>query len=272
MGPFRQSDNPFTFPVDSSRLVVKGALSDSLFLEAQVCPESSVVLDAGNYGETFLWDNGASTPKLTVVEPGTYYTSIFDGCEPARLTWEVLPAPGVVLEPTAPYRIHQGEEIQLNPVWDGSGMPVTFSWSDPAGSSLSCLDCADPVAWPLHTTVYVMKAENGYCSDSVRVLVEVDESRRIYAPNIFSPNDDGENDQYFLQSPDETIIRTWQIFDRWGSVVFEVKDLPLHAGTPAWDGRFGGKSLPEGVYTWLARLEFIDKTTRLFSGDVMLIR
>jgi gliding motility-associated-like protein len=272
MGPFRQSDNPFTFPVDSSRLVVKGALSDSLFLVAQVCPESSVVLDAGNYGETFLWDNGEKTAELKVSEPGTYYTSIFDGCEPAWLTWEVLPAPGVVLEQTVPYRIHQGEEVQLNPVWDGNGMPVIFSWSDPWGSSLTCMDCAYPVASPLHTTGYVLKAENGYCSDSLLVLVEVDESRRIYAPNIFSPNDDGENDLYFLQSPDETIVRYWQIFDRWGSVVFEAKDRFLHAGAPAWDGRCNGKDLPEGVYTWVARLEFLDKTVGLFTGDVMLVR
>jgi hypothetical protein len=97
--------------VDSSRLVVKGAFSDSLFLVAQVCPESSVVLDAGNDGAN---DSCGIMAKrllnLKVSEPGTYYTSIFDGCEPAWLTWEVLPAPGVVLEQTAPYRIHQGEE------------------------------------------------------------------------------------------------------------------------------------------------------------------
>jgi gliding motility-associated-like protein len=231
-----------------------------------------VVLDAGAYGETFEWDNGTKDAELTVSGPGTYYTSIFDGCEPAWLIWEVSSAPGVMLEHTGLYRIHQGEEVQLNPGIEGGGMPVTFNWSDPWEVSLSCLDCANPVASPLHTTDYVLKAENGYCSDSVGIRVEVDETRRIYAPNIFSPNDDGENDFYSLQSPDEVFIRQWQIFDRWGSLVFEVRDQALYAGTPAWDGRFGGKSLPEGVYTWVALLEFVDKTTGLFSGDVMLIR
>lgn len=272
MGPFRQSDNPFTFPVDSSRLVVRGTLSDSVFLEANVCPESSVVLDAGAYGETFEWDNGTKDAELTVSGPGTYYTSIFDGCEPAWLIWEVSSAPGVMLEHTGLYRIHQGEEVQLNPGIEGGGMPVTFNWSDPWEVSLSCLDCANPVASPLHTTDYVLKAENGYCSDSVGIRVEVDETRRIYAPNIFSPNYDGENDFYSLQSPDEVFIRQWQIFDRWGSLVFEVRDLALYTGAPAWDGRFNDKDLPEGVYTWVALLEFVDKTTGLFSGDVMLIR
>ncbi|MFN7266876.1 MAG: gliding motility-associated C-terminal domain-containing protein [Bacteroidota bacterium] len=100
----------------------------------------------------------------------------------------------------------------------------------------------------------------------------MDETRRIYAPNIFSPNYDGENDFYSLQSPDEVFIRQWQIFDRWGSLVFEVRDRALYTGAPAWDGRFNDKDLPEGVYTWVALLEFVDKTTGLFSGDVMLIR
>jgi hypothetical protein len=80
------------------------------------------------------------------------------------------------------------------------------------------MDCAYPVASPLHTTGYALKAENRYCSDSLLVLVEADQSRRIYAPNIFSPNDDGKKTTCtFWQSPDETIVRYWQIFDRWGS-------------------------------------------------------
>jgi hypothetical protein len=33
-----------------------------------------------------------------------------------------------------------------------------------------------------------------------------------------------------------------------------------------------GKDLPEGIYTWVARLEFLDKTVGLFTGDVMLVR
>jgi len=271
MGPFRQSDNPLTFPVDSSRLVVKGAVSDSLFLEALVCPESSVELDAGSYGETFEWDNGAMGARRVVWHPGTYFTRIFDGCEPAWLTWEVLAAPGVFLETSETYQIHQGEEIRLTPIWKGGGEPVKFSWSDPWGVSLSCTDCPEPVASPLHTTWYTLAAENGYCSDTVSVLVEVDESRRIYAANIFSPNDDGENDTYYLQSPDDIIIRHWQIFDRWGSVVYEVRDRDM-AGAPAWDGRLNGQSVPEGVYSWVAYLEFADHTTGIFSGDVALVR
>jgi gliding motility-associated-like protein len=127
------------------------------------------------------------------------------------------------------------------------------------------------VASPLHTTWYTLAAENGYCSDTVSVLVEVDESRRIYAANIFSPNDDGDNDTYYLQSPDDIIIRHWQIFDRWGSVVYEVRDRDM-AGAPAWDGRLNGQSVPEGVYTWVAYLEFTDHTTGIFSGDVALVR
>jgi hypothetical protein len=49
----------------------------------------------------------------------------------------------------------------------------------------------------------------------------------VYVPNTFSPNDDGINDVLFLSSGPNSVgmVLFFRIYDRWGSLVFEHKDI-----------------------------------------------
>lgn len=272
MGPFRQSDNPLTFEFDSSVLVIRGALSDTLLFDTLICANASMQLDAGPYGKTFLWENGATEPVFKADSAGVYQVQIFDGCKPAQLIWTLLPAPLLDVLPLDPVEIHQGEAVVLQPEYVNGGDSLAWYWTDPLGQSLSCVSCLETSAAPLESVVYVFKMENEWCTDSVLVPVLVDQSRRVYTPNVFSPNDDGEHDFFYFQSPDFAQIDRWQIFDRWGNLAFEVKSRELLDGSPAWDGNMRGKEAPPGVYTWFAVLKFVDGRTKEYSGQVTLIR
>ncbi len=64
----------------------------------------------------------------------------------------------------------------------------------------------------------------------------------IIIPNIFTPNNDGENDVFFTQDigvRDKTIF----IYNRWGNKVFESTET-----ITAWDGTQRGKECAEGIY------------------------
>jgi gliding motility-associated-like protein len=75
----------------------------------------------------------------------------------------------------------------------------------------------------------------------------------VYAPNAFSPNGDGKNDVFYVYGPVDEISRfQLQVFDRWGTLIFETKDIQQ-----GWDGRIDGSLAPSGVYVWVA-----DFTTR----------
>lgn len=66
------------------------------------------------------------------------------------------------------------------------------------------------------------------------ILVEI--------PNIFTPNNDGIND--FLDINIENAATSYtQIFNRWGSLVFESSEL-----SPIWDGNYNGNPVAAGVY------------------------
>ncbi|MEX2596871.1 MAG: gliding motility-associated C-terminal domain-containing protein, partial [Salibacteraceae bacterium] len=66
----------------------------------------------------------------------------------------------------------------------------------------------------------------------------------LYIPNAFSPNSDGKNDVWGIKSRGINDMRL-EIYDRWGNSLFYTDDKNFE-----WDGRFNGKRLPMGVYTW----------------------
>ncbi|MGL5890791.1 MAG: LamG-like jellyroll fold domain-containing protein [Bacteroidia bacterium] len=87
-------------------------------------------------------------------------------------------------------------------------------------------------------------------------------------PNVFSPNGDGRNDQFFIQGL-TTCLQTYTIaiYDRWGAKVFESSD-PL----AKWDGIYKDKALSEGVYVYTLSATFSTGKTVNKSGNITLMR
>lgn len=45
-----------------------------------LCPGASLNLQAGPAGYTYLWQNGATTPNISLSSPGTYWVEVMDSC------------------------------------------------------------------------------------------------------------------------------------------------------------------------------------------------
>ena len=112
--------------------------------------------------------------------------------------------------------------------------------------------------------------------DTTLVLIEAIEAaqdRRVYFPNAFSPNYDGFNDTfrpYFGKGASS--ILSFQIFDRWGNLLFDESHCELNDEGCAWDGTLGGKAMPPGVYVYFSKVLFADQHIELINGDVILMR
>jgi len=78
------------------------------------------------------------------------------------------------------------------------------------------------------------------CMDSAGTTIIV--SDEIIVPNIFTPNEDGANENFEIKNlSGETVL---VILDRWGNVVFESKDYQNN-----WNGKtMNGAELADGVY------------------------
>jgi gliding motility-associated-like protein len=63
-----------------------------------------------------------------------------------------------------------------------------------------------------------------------------------------------------------------RIYDRWGELLYEGKDLAVNTSNAGWDGNFRGKQMPSGVYTYYVQVLFIDGEVIPYRGDVTILR
>jgi gliding motility-associated-like protein len=125
------------------------------------------------------------------------------------------------------------------------------------------------------TGCYFITAYDSVGNESVpSVRLCLDECSNYVLPNVFSPNNDGENDIYrpFRTSYVERV--DMKIFNRWGLLVFQTEDPDIN-----WDGKLSGSDqlVTPGVYYYICdvheyRLSGIEVMTLtgfiyVFSGD-----
>ncbi len=193
---------------------------------------------------------------------GCRFTEVFNLIDPPSLALDL--GPSLLLTEGETYLI----PVQINSVG-----PFNYSWSPPQG--LSCAYCPEPMAMPTETTTYTLllfDQNSCFISDSLTIWV-VEQAPDIYAPNIFSPNDDGLNDVFTLfgDVTEFVNIELLQVYDRWGNRVFEGLDLPLNVETSGWDGSFRGKAMQPGVFAFYSEIRAVNGDLVKKSGDVMLV-
>jgi len=224
-----------------------------------------------NGGQTFQ-----STPNFTNLSPGMYTLVLQDdqGCTVAQTAELDIPAyPKVELPANISLEI--GDSTVFYPLVTAIGAPIT-GWSWTPATGLSCADCPNPTAMPQQTTFYqlIITDANG-CTTTAGVQVFVDKRRWVYAPNVFSPNDDGVNDWFTLFGNRQLmLIEKLSIFDRWGNMTWAVTDLMPNDETKGWDGKAarGGDKVMPGVFVWTAKVRYLDGTSEVLSGDVTVVR
>jgi gliding motility-associated-like protein len=88
----------------------------------------------------------------------------------------------------------------------------------------------------------------------------------IYMPNAFTPNGDGHNDVFKILG-DNIVLNEFRVFDRWGEMIFETKDI-----TQGWDGTYRGEMLPGNYVYWISYRGCNDNGVKILKGNVVLIR
>lgn len=93
----------------------------------------------------------------------------------------------------------------------------------------------------------VCAVNNDYCStDSAEMTVAISESY-LAAPNVFTPNGDGKNDEFRVAYRSIREFHCW-VYNRWGKLVYEWTDP-----AKGWDGMIGGRPASEGAYFYVIR-------------------
>ena len=116
-------------------------------------------------------------------------------------------------------------------------------------------------------TVTLVASFNGACPSTSTLQITVDVPTTITIPNIFSPNGDGINDEFFIINTGMTSLNC-QIFNRWGQLL-----ATLTAPNQSWDGRTpNGDKAPEGTYMYILQAQGLNGKTYKQDGTVTLVR
>lgn len=195
---------------------------------------------------------------------GCEWPGAFTVIEPQEIVIDIEPVAEIILGQT--YEYAGGINISANQV-------DTIIWSPT--DSLECNNCLTTSANPEYTTNYVIRVitEDG-CEAQAFTTLFVDRRISVFVPNAFSPNEDGINDVLTVFAAETNInrIRSFQIFDRWGSSVFYAEDFRPNDPAVGWDGKFRGQYLNPAVFAWIAEIELSDGSIEILKGDVAIVR
>lgn len=231
-----------------------------------------------NGGQTFF-----TFQEFGDLAPGSFDLVIQDvnGCEITEPITVIPPLqPLVNITPQFSIELGENQELQalVPPPFPISSIDQVI-WSPTEGLTFegnSIVQLLNPTAAPFKTTEYTVTiiTEEG-CQSIARTTIRVDREVDIYVPNIIWPEEpDGDNTTFQIFARDESVanIKKLQIFDRWGTLLFENKNFTPNDLSNGWKGDYRGTPVNPAVFVWWAEVALVDGRLLLLKGDVTVVR
>ena len=240
--------------------------------------ETGVIEVSGAGGNPFYnynIDGGIFTPSSTFngLPEGDFEVVVQDikGCRDS-IDVSLFDPPELEVDAGEDITVTLGCDTELSAIGSPAGIITGYLWS-PA-ESLTCDDCTDPTATAPGTSTYTVTVSNAAgCTASDEVTVFVSEERPIFIPNVISANGDGVNDYFTLYGGKASKeIEVLRVYDRWGALMFEARNIELGDERRGWDGSFGGDDVNPGVYAFYAQVVFIDNVVLLYEGSITVLK
>jgi len=152
--------------------------------------------------------------------------------------------------------------------------PITkWTWG-PSAATLSCNDCATPIATIKRDMCYTVEVSNLYkCTARDTMCVKVFcENSQVFIPNAFTPDGDGVNDVLVVRAQGISVIKNFRIFNRWGQVVFEKNNFAPNDVNAGWDGKINGKLATADVYVYTCDVICENDISYTYKGNISIIR
>lgn len=234
---------------------------------ADFCPGDSTLLNAVSSipaGANYLWSNAVTSQSQYTSAGGTFYVivSYANGCsvsDTVNVTVYADPAAGYTSDPpgvSPPGTVVSFTDVSII----SSGFIVNWDWD--FGDSLgSTSNLQNPTYVYAADGVYIVtlavQSDNG-CWDTVRIEYVV--ASDIEVPNVFTPNNDGNNDVLAFNNLKYFPGTALTVFNRWGNKVYT---------NPDYHNDWNGSGCSDGVYYFILEGPELKETKY---GFVQMIR
>ncbi len=104
-------------------------------------------------------------------------------------------------------------------------------------------------------------------------MIYINSEAQIFAPSVFSPNGDGENDRFTIFGNNHLVsIIELSIYDRLGNRIDYLTNVPINHPSLGWDGTFRGRPCEIGVYSYHALIRDLKGNEVKYVGTITLVR
>ncbi|MEM6764016.1 MAG: gliding motility-associated C-terminal domain-containing protein [Bacteroidota bacterium] len=272
------SDDPSTQAIKDPTLLkvvsLELELPDSTFICDGSTARFRVIPNVADTTIQYVWSSGEIIASVSTDIPGTYTVMASSTCEDQEATIKVAAKEeplSVTLEGKA--SIIQGNSTEVIAESNLVSSELSYAWTVTPEVPFECDNCDRINIRPLEDVRVGVVVEDPFgCKAEDSLRVEVDKTRDLLINTVFSPNQDGINDYFFVKSSGVATIKTLSIVNSWGKTVYTDSDAPVNIPILGWDGTVNGQAQPEGVYYWKAIIEYPDSSREKKSGNVTLLR
>ncbi|PWH83132.1 hypothetical protein DIS18_00840 [Algibacter marinivivus] len=221
-----------------------------------ICEGETLNLDVPNNFDSYLWSTGEITNSITIDKPGKYFVtatlnynlSLINTCD---YTKEI----NVLDSGTASI-----EDIVIKDWSENNSLLVKVNGNGNYEFSLNNISFQETAFFENleagDYTLYI-RDRNGCGTHQEQVLI-------LSYPKYFTPNQDGYNDSWHINSELLGLGLKISIFNRYGKLVKELNSL-----SQGWDGTFNGNPMPESDYWFKV---FVRERQKTYYGHFSLKR
>jgi len=216
-----------------------------------------------------------SSPNHCYTQDGTYTVTITctdnNGCVGSStinnmITVFATPVADFSISPST--MVAPNTQVDFNDVSTG-GTSVSWNFGDPQS-----IDNTSISSSPSHTyitegnyCIELIVTNTGGCVDTTNKCITVVNEAVVSVPNVFTPNGDGNNDYFTINSSGIKEL-TCAIYDRWGLKMAEWNTVNGY-----WDGRTSsGGIATDGVYYYILKTTALNNKTTEQQGFIQLIK
>jgi gliding motility-associated-like protein len=250
--------------MDTVQVDIKEVPTFDLGKDTVLCGGKGLTLKATVKNGTFRWYNNSTANSLLVTRSNIYTAEANNlGCifrDTIKVTFSTPPQYSLGFDTTICH--HDTVTLHIN-------VPnANISWYNKSNRNIAQIT-EKGTYW-----ADVVSQEGCTFRDSIKVIVDNCIPFKPYVPNVFSPNNDGVNDNVKPFFQNEFLITDnylFQIYNRWGELVFSTNDK-----SAAWDGTCRSQVIDNGVFVYMVKLTYKDfkgtEKKATLAGDITLLK
>ena len=263
--------------VDTARIIIHPKFDVTFTTSSIACdgvPGTATANVTGSNPYLYSWSANASGTGNTIsgLSGASYNVTVTDsvtGC--SKDTSVTIPGHGLI---NALFSVNP--DLPCIPLAQNNVTFIDLSlgatqgyWELSDGTRIPYVNGTNPssvISTPGNYSMLLHVENDGNCVSEASISLCIQEDINIFVPDIFSPNNDGENDVFYVRATGTRKL-LFRVYDRWGRMVFETTDPTI-----GWDGFIKGKKAVAGVYVWTLDATMFDDTEVIKKGNVSLVR